>query len=87
MKKILQTELAKKIAQSGLSHPYPINWADIDLSKDLLTDEDVKKIFGISDRTLANHRKNGVISYFKLGSKTLYLKTILMLDILKVYND
>ena len=86
MKKILQSEVAQIIAQSHLIN-YPFNLADIDLTKDILTDQDVKKIFGISDRTLANHKKKGLISYFKLGSKTLYLKPILMMDILKIYND
>lgn len=86
MKKILQSEVAQSLAQSHLTN-FPFNLADIDLTKDILTDEDVRKIFGISARTLANHKKKRLISYFKMGSKTLYLKPILMMDILKIYND
>ncbi|RKE79565.1 helix-turn-helix domain-containing protein [Epilithonimonas arachidiradicis] len=87
MKKILQSEVAQHLAQSHLANNFPFNLSDIDLSKDLLTDKDVLKLFGISERTLSNHKKKGLISYFKMGSKTMYLKPILMMDILKIYND
>lgn len=87
MKKRLQSEDAKKIALSSLAYEHPINLSDIDLTKDVYTDKQVEKIFGISYRTLCNHRKKGLISYFKMGSKTLYLKPVLMMDILKIYND
>ena len=87
MKKQLQSEEAKKIALSSLAYEHPINLEDIDLTKDVYDDKQVAEIFRISSRTLVNHRKKGLISYFKMGSKTLYLKKILMLDILKIYND
>ncbi len=87
MKKKLESEDAKKIALSNLGLAHPINLEDIDLTKDLLTDQHVQKMFGISYRTLCNHRKKGRITCFKMGSKTLYLKPILLLDILRIYND
>lgn len=87
MKKRLQSEEAKKIALSSLGYGHGINLEDIDLTKDLMTDKEVEKIFGISSRTLSNHRKKGLIKYFKMGSKTMYIKQILTMDILKIYND
>ncbi|MDM1137626.1 helix-turn-helix domain-containing protein [Empedobacter sp. R132-2] len=61
---------------------------DFKLTKDdLMTDQEVAELFGISEKTLDRCRKKGEIKFFRLGSKNYYLRSLLFLDILKRYND
>lgn len=55
--------------------------------EDLMTDQDVAELFGVSVKTLDTYRRNGEIKFFKLGGRNYYLRSLLLLDILKKYND
>lgn len=53
----------------------------------ILTDEEVLKVFKISIRTLYRYRKEGKINYFKLGGRSYYFRPLLFLNMLKLYQD
>ena len=63
-------------------------WISLTLTKEeLMNDQEVADLFGISIRTLQTCRQKGEIKYFKLGNRYYYIRSIILLDILRRYND
>jgi len=48
-----------------------------------LTDKDVSALLRISRRTLQDYRRNGILSFFRLGGKILYRES----DLQKLLSD
>ncbi len=63
-------------------------WISLTLTKEeLMNDQEVADLFGISIRALQTCRQKGEIKYFKLGNRYYYIRSIILLDILRRYND
>ena len=87
MKKNLKSQADFQKIISQIPDEYLIVLENIRLDhNEIYTDQDIMKMFRISYRTLCNYRKNNIISHFKIGGKCLYLKSVLLIDIIKAYN-
>ncbi|OFM81824.1 helix-turn-helix domain-containing protein [Weeksella sp. HMSC059D05] len=53
---------------------------------DILSDEEVMKILKISKRSLFEYRKKGFIQFIKIGGRYYYIRLILYLDLLQLYQ-
>lgn len=85
-KEILRTVLYNKLTKEQ-QNQYS-GGVEFALNNDeIMTDQEVLKLLNISKRTLYTWRKNGFISFFKIRSRYYYLKTLLLIDFLKIYND
>lgn len=83
---ILRTLLYNKLTEEQRQH-YGGTFEITLNQEEILTDQEVQELLSISSRTLYNWRKKGAISFFKIQSRHYYLKTLLLLDFLKIYND
>lgn len=81
--KAMQEQLLKEYEELLLAN----NSAVAVTPEQILTDEEVLKVFKISIRTLYRYRKEGKINYFKLGSRSYYFRPLLFLNMLKLYQD
>lgn len=81
--KAMQEQLLRQYEELLLANNFSLKL----LPEEILTDEDVMKILKISKRTLFKYRKEGKINYFKLGSRTYYLRPVLFLNMLRLYDD
>jgi len=86
MNKKLQSEALQLFALEILK-TNGFDASTIDITKEILHNEDLTKTLGVCKRTLFTYVKKGKIRCFTFGNRRLYLKSLFLEDILRQGNN